>query len=250
MPVHDWKRVTPGTFHDFHCGWIIWIRTALNQGVLPNAYYAQAEQSSDRFIADILTLHSEDAPDEPLQEIAGGSSGGAQVLELAPPAVRHTAHLDADRYASLARRIAIRRATDDRLVALIEIVSPGNKSGRKAFETFVKKSMDAIERGYHFLTIDLFPPGRRDPQGIHGAIWAELGDDSYRAPSDKPLTLASYAAEPEITAYVEPCAIGDTLVSMPLFLTPSLYVPVPLEETYAAAFEGLPRRWQSVLEAG
>jgi hypothetical protein len=224
MPVHDWKRVTPGTFHDFHCGWIIEIRTALNRGLLPDEYYAQAEQSADRFIADVLTLRSEDVPDDPPWEIAGGPTG-------------------------LARRVAIRRATDDRLVALIEIVSPGNKSGRKAFETFVRKSTEAIERGYHFLAIDLFPPGRRDLQGMHGAIWAELGDDSYRAPTDKPLTLASYAAEPEITAYVEPIAVGDALVPMPLFLAPSLYVPVPLEETYAAAFEGLPRRWRSVLES-
>ena len=44
MPVHDWTRVSAGTFHDFHCAWIAEIRKALNDGRLPKDYYAQAEQ--------------------------------------------------------------------------------------------------------------------------------------------------------------------------------------------------------------
>ena len=37
---------------------------------------------------------------------------------------------------------------------------------------------------------------------------------------------------------------------MPLFLEPELYVNVPLEATYQAAYRGVPRRWKTVLEAG
>ena len=48
-------------------------------------------------------------------------------------------------------------------------------------------------------------------------------------------------------AYVEPFAVGDTLMAMPLFLTASTYVSVPLEETYQAAYRGVPRRWREVL---
>ena len=44
MPVHDWKRVDPGIFHDFHTVWIGHIRTILNSGLLPQGYYALAEQ--------------------------------------------------------------------------------------------------------------------------------------------------------------------------------------------------------------
>jgi hypothetical protein len=32
MPVHDWSRVGPGIFHDFHCAWIVEIRNVLNEG--------------------------------------------------------------------------------------------------------------------------------------------------------------------------------------------------------------------------
>jgi hypothetical protein len=35
---------------------------------------------------------------------------------------------------------------------------------------------------------------------------------------------------------------------MPVFLKPSAQVPVPLEATYQAAFEAMPRRWRSVLD--
>jgi len=31
-----------------------------------------------------------------------------------------------------------------------------------------------IRQGIHLLVIDLFPPGQRDPQGLHKAIWDEF----------------------------------------------------------------------------
>ncbi|HEV3255720.1 MAG TPA: DUF4058 family protein, partial [Gemmataceae bacterium] len=44
MPVHDWTRVNAGAFHDFHSAWIIHLKEALNGGLLPEGYYAMAEQ--------------------------------------------------------------------------------------------------------------------------------------------------------------------------------------------------------------
>src|SRR5262249_52888307 len=58
MPVHDWTRVDAGIFHDFHTVWIGQIRTVLNDGLLPQGYYALAEQHAGRSIADVLTLHA------------------------------------------------------------------------------------------------------------------------------------------------------------------------------------------------
>jgi hypothetical protein len=43
----------------------------------------------------------------------------------------------------------------------------------------------------------LFPPGRFDPEGIHGALWAELDDTSFRLPKERRLPLA---AEPVAVA--------------------------------------------------
>ena len=45
MPIHDWTRVSAGTWHDFHLAWIAELRNALNGGLLPADYYAQASKS-------------------------------------------------------------------------------------------------------------------------------------------------------------------------------------------------------------
>ena len=65
MPVHDWTRVEAGVFHDLHVGWVPTIRTILNGGLLPEGYYAMAEQHAGRSIADVLTLHNSPAHPEP-----------------------------------------------------------------------------------------------------------------------------------------------------------------------------------------
>jgi hypothetical protein len=141
----------------------------------------------------------------------------------------------------------IRHATGDRIVALLEIVSPGNKEKKGALQDFVDKAVGALDEGYHLMVLDLFPPGTFDPTGMHGAIRKRLAG-SYEPPAGKPLTLAAYVAAGAVTCYVEPTAVGTELIPMPLFLDPGHYVNVPLESTYLAAYEGVPRRWRQVIE--
>jgi hypothetical protein len=70
----------------------------------------------------------------------------------------------------------------------------------------------------------------------------------YHRQPDKPLTLSSYPVAKDVTCYVESIAIGVALPDMPLFFTSERYVNVPLEKTYQAAYESVPRRWQRVIE--
>ena len=98
------------------------------------------------------------------------------------------------------------------------------------------------------LIIDPFPPGPRDPNGVHAAIWQEVQEDEFQLPADKPLTLVAYECDLITRAYIEPIAVGDVLPNMPLFLEPNGCVMVPLEATYQTAYAVLPRRWQRVLE--
>jgi hypothetical protein len=60
MPVHDWTRVRPGTFHDFHGSWITHLKETLNGGLLPRGYYALAEQPAGDAWPDVLALEAED----------------------------------------------------------------------------------------------------------------------------------------------------------------------------------------------
>src|SRR5437764_238087 len=60
MPIHDWTRVTAGTWHAFHLSWISEIQLVLNGGILPADYYALAEQIAGPLGPDVLTLQETD----------------------------------------------------------------------------------------------------------------------------------------------------------------------------------------------
>jgi hypothetical protein len=144
--------------------------------------------------------------------------------------------------------VTVRHVSGDRVVAMVEVVSPGNKAARNPLRAFVDKAAQLLDQGIQLLIVDLFPPGRRDPQGIHGEIWDAIAGEEYEAPEAKPLTQASYESGLLIRAYVVHMAVGDALTDMPLFLKPGMSVPAPLETTYQDAWAAVPRRWQRVLE--
>jgi Protein of unknown function (DUF4058) len=251
MPIHDWTRVFAGIFHDFHVSWIAEVKRALNAGLLPEGYYALAEQIAGGFGPDVLTLQSGlPAPSAPRGNgtTSAETSSGGIALAVSPPRVQFTAEGEPELYARKRNRVVIRHGSEHTIVAVIEIVSPGNKASRHALPSFVNKAVELLDQGIHLLVIDLFPPTPRDPQGIHEAIWGELVEEGFTPPPDKPLTLASYAAGNLFRAFVQPVAVGDMLPDMPLFLTPEVYVNVPLERTYCTAFDSVPRFWREVLE--
>jgi hypothetical protein len=254
MPIHDWTRVTAGTFHAFHLAWIAEMQRVLNSRVLPSGYYALAEQVANQVVPDVLTLQDlgEAGSDEPDGTASGGDAEGNGAAGLAvataPPRVTILDTVtEAMLLAARRRRIVIRHTTGDSVVALVEFVCPGNKEKRGAVRDFVDTMMGALEEAYYLLVIDLFPPRMFDPRGLHGVAWERLGG-SYEPPDGKPLTLASYVAAGAVTCYVEPTAVGAELIDMPLFLDAGHYVNVPLEPTYLAAYEGVPQRWRRVIE--
>jgi hypothetical protein len=135
---------------------------------------------------------------------------------------------------------------------VIEVVSPSNKRNKAEFADRVGKSVGLLRAGVHVVLIDPLPPSRRDPHGLHAAVWKELTGKAYVPPPDKPLTLAGYAARGDDTysAFVEPTAVGDPLRPVPLFLTPGTHVLLPLEETYRAAWQTIPARLRAAVSGG
>ena len=243
MTVHDWARVDAGTFHAFHTAWITHLSEALNGGILPPSYYALPEQHGGRLIADVLTLQTPPSAGPPPV-----ADGGVAVAET-PPRVRRK--LTPSPAARASRRtLTIRHVSGHRIVALGEIVSPANKDRAAHVAEFADKAETALWHGIHVLLVDLFPPGRHDPQGMHGAIWERFDDELYVLPLNEPLTLASYVAAPQTEAYLEHLAVGSPLADMPLFLDRERYISVPLESTYLAAFRGLPTFLREILEGG
>ena len=75
MPIHDWTRVSAGTFHAFHNAWITHLQETLNSGVLPPPYYALGEQQAGQIGPDVLTLQADGSPESdegPAAQQGGG----------------------------------------------------------------------------------------------------------------------------------------------------------------------------------
>jgi hypothetical protein len=230
MPIHDWTRAQVGDFHHFHQRWISALTDALNGGVLPPEFMALAEQVAGRPILDVVTLQTLSPHD------------GAVGLAIAPapaPTARVIQRFERINYAKRADRVVIRHGRGS-VVAIIEIVSPGNKESRHAIRSFVEKAADILSQGVHLVVVDLFPPTPRDPQGIHKAIWDEFSDEPFDFLPEKPLTVVSYIGGDLPTAYVESVGVSDCLPAIPLFLTEYDYVPCPLDATYDEAWRVYP----------
>ena len=243
MPIHDWTRVEAEIFHAFHLTWLGELQRCLNGGLLPSPYYALAEQIAGGREPDVITLKGPATGGEPEEHATG-----AVALASAPPKVRFRARSDEDKYATKAKSIVIRHTSRHQVIAIIEIISPGNKSGKHALRSLVEKASDMLRGGIHLLIVDLFPPGKHDPQGIHRAVWDEIANTDFMLPAALPLTLAAYIGGPFKEHFVEPTAVGQALIDMPLFLTAEEYIPVPLEATYQSAWQAVPAYWRGVLE--
>jgi hypothetical protein len=233
--------VRAGTFHYFHQRWIQAVGDALNHGGLPPGYFAMSEQDAKGPIPDVLALKG-------LSLTPAEGAGGIAVSE-APPKARVTSRVtDAEMYARRADRITVNLEDGD-VVAVIEIVSPGNKSSAHALRAFTRKARDVLRHGIHLFVIDLFPPSVRDPHGIHPAIWDHFIQEPFELPPGRPFTVASYSsAGREKVAHVENMGLNEGIPEMPLFLTPERYVPCPMEASYQQTWDVFPQHLRTRIE--
>ncbi len=141
MPIHDWTRVEAGIFHDFRHAWIEEIKRALNGALQSLDHYALAERHAG------------------------------------PSSARLTNEIDLEFYRRKQSTVVVRHATGDRIVAMVEVVSPGNKASRNAMRAFIEKASQLLDKRIHLLILDLNPPGPRDRQG---STRGHLGRDDRR----------------------------------------------------------------------
>jgi hypothetical protein len=248
MPIHDWTQVKAGIFHDFHHAWIEENKRALNRELQGTDYYALAEQFARDLGPDVLTLQVPEWLKTKAKKPAVRENGVGVAVDEKPPKLRFRITDEKKWYVLKKKTITIRHVSGHHLVAVLEIVSPGNKSSRDALAAFAQKAHELLAAGVHFSVVDLFPPTRRDPEGIHPILWGDEDDDTFQFDPAKPLTCASYVSGPVAKAFVEPVGVGDKLPELPIFLNPREYIPIPLEATYQAAFDAVPEFWRNELE--
>ncbi len=232
MPLHYWTKVNSGLYHHFHQMWTMHICRVLNRrGTMPETLSALVEQRKGAQEPDVVAVELA-VPDE-----SRAGSGGTAVLER--PRTRIKRLSDNEHYAGKANRIVIRHRLG-RIVAFIELVSPGNKDGAPAIRQFVEKVTESLRQGIHVLVADPFPPAPRDPDGIHKAIWDLIHVEDFELPADQNRVLASYEGDGVFSAFIETVGVGDPLPDMQLFIAPGAHILVPLEAAYMAAWDDTP----------
>lgn len=162
MPMHDWTKVPDGIFHAFHHGWIWALGEALNAGRLPPDYYALPEQVAAGLGPDVLTLQDRHA---------GGPSDAGAVATASPPLARPSTRFMAETEGEFYRRrkksIAVRHVIGDRVVAVLEIMSPDDKP-----LTTVSYDCDFTTRAYiEPVAVGDLLPERRYLSSPTGASW-------------------------------------------------------------------------------
>ena len=238
MPMHDWTKVDAGVYHAFHHEWISEIHRAVLKR-LPEDYYSLPEQQAAGFGPDVLTLKFDDEDAKSVGTVATKVRPSTRMYQETPT----------EFYLRKKKAVVIRHVSGDRIVAMIEIVSPGNKNLAHGLRAFVQKARELLQQKVHLLIIDPFPASSRDPHGLHAAIFEEIQDDPLELPADSPLSVFSYECDDRVRTYLEPLSVGDSLPEMPVFLYPGMYIDVPLEATYLSAWEAVPKRWQRVIAA-
>jgi hypothetical protein len=157
VPIHDWTRVPSCVFHDFHQGWTIEIKRMLNRGLLPPGYSASIYFNEAKCEPDYVTMQSIGPPISTLKSVADSPPYSTQIARL---------EMDSAVYARNANRIAIRHEFGN-VVAIIEVVSSGNKKSVHAIRSFTTKAIEFLGNGVNFVVIDLFPP---TPQPIRDLV--------------------------------------------------------------------------------
>lgn len=171
------------------------------------------------------------------QEPTNGPVGGVATAVWAPPAV--TTVQDAVFPDCFEVKILDTR-DDAQVVAVVELVSPGNKNREEARSAFAVKCAAYLQRGLGLIVVDIVTTRQAD-------LYAELVQ-LLRQPEAAGLlkggSLHAAAYRPirrqernQIDVWLTPLTLGQTLPQLPLALRGGGCVPLDLEATYTAARE-------------
>jgi hypothetical protein len=232
MPLLDYFRPPLSQrrhWDSFHGAWAEAMAMTLNQSLLPEGFVAEARVKLGGQVQIDVGTFAEDG-------IAPGSESGGVAL-WAPPKPIAGAPLDFQD-ADVFEVQVVREEGGPRLVAAIELVSPGNKDRPANRRMFVVKCASHLHGGVSTIIVDvvteraanlhaellqllqvqLSTPG----QGVH-----DLYAAAHRTvPASEGLRLETWAYS---------LTLGSPLPTLPLWLRPELSLPLDLEATYQAA---------------
>jgi hypothetical protein len=217
--THPWRS--------FHGAWAAAIARLLNQGILPEGYYAVPLVDREGPVEiDVATLR---------EHGAAGTAGGAPAPQAwTPPAPGLAVAVELPP----AEGVEVQVFADDgdpRLAAAVELLSPRNKDRPPARQAFAVKCVGYLQQGSSVVVVDTVTTRRAD---LNAAILSLLGVEAGTAAPPSGLSAVSYRAVgrdeemQQLQLWPEPLALGRPLPTLPLWIASDFSVPLDLEASY------------------
>lgn len=217
-----------------HAGWATRLADTLNERWLPAEFIAaELTYGGGNLEIDVATY--ERGSPRPNLPPDGSPVATLAPPTWAPPAVARTIPgVFPDSF-----EVRIYSTTGGRkLVAAIELISPGNKDRRETRRAFATKCASFLHQGVSLILIDIVTSRRAN---LHNDLMRLMeADPSLDLAPEVELYAVAYRPvlreeRPEIDLWFGTCALGTPLPVMPLRLTGDLFVPVDFEDAYQEA---------------
>jgi Protein of unknown function (DUF4058) len=217
-------------WESFHSRWAVSIADEFNR-ILPPRYFAEVESHlGSRVEADVAEFETIS-----IAEPANDNGGGVAVQTWAPPVATMAMP------AALPDVFEVQIRDDQdfvRLLAVIELISPGNKDRDESRRAFAAKCAAYLQVGVGVLIVDIVTNRHAN---LHNELIHLMGqEERFALPVDPPLYAVAYRPARredvnQIEMWPAMFAVGGTLPLLPLALRRTGFVPVDLEATYMDA---------------
>jgi len=227
-PLHPRRH-----WESFHVNWAGAIADALNQGLLPEGYFAEEHaHAGARVEIDVATF-----ADAAAEETASPSGGVATLPARVwtPPA---PAFVMPAAFPGRFEVLVFEMEGGANLVAAIELISPANTDRASHRQAFAVKCASYLQEGIGLLIIDIVTSRQAN---LHNDMIQLLGHDSALAlPADVLLYAVAYRPivrdnKEQVDVWTANLEVGRPLPVMPLALNAELSLPIDLEATYVSA---------------
>jgi hypothetical protein len=235
MPLRDhfaspWQDENP--WEGFHSAWANTIVRYLNGSVLSRRYKAVPQVHLGAWVeADVATLEKLGGrPD--IQGEGEEAAGGTSTAVWSPPQPAQTLTVEFPDPDEFEVRVLDQRR-NMRLVAAIELISPGNKDRAEQRTAFTAKCAAYLKQQVGLVVVDVITHRHAN---LHQEL-LQLLAQGQQAGNFPPLYAVAYRTHRDngrwrLDDWPMPLVIGQALPTMPLWLANEGAVPLDLEKTY------------------
>jgi hypothetical protein len=217
----------------FHGRWAAAMADALNDGLLPEHYFAEFQvQVGSSVEVDVATFEEGDGESVPR---SNGPATALASMAWAPPKAR--ARMPALFPDSIEVQVFATEAGPS-LVGAVELVSPANKDRAEARRLFAAKCAAYLQRGIGLVVVDVVTSRKAN---LHDELIRLLEKpEKFAFPSPTPLYAAAYRPTrtrkgDHIDLWFDPLGVGHSLPTMPLAVRGLGSLPLDLDATYTEA---------------